>query len=168
MRQVLEELCELLLEQKNMLENLLELSQNERRIILNGEADQLEGIVRLELRELSKLGAIEKKRIALHKAISAEFGIPEQDLTVSAIAERAQADEREAIKKLQTELTMLINRHTELNNENRELIKAHLEYSDAILDLMVDSEDPLNNFYGGDGKAALEKKKTTGFFDGHA
>jgi len=168
MRQVLEELCKLLEEQKSMLENLLELSRDERRIILSGEAEQLESVVRLELRELSKLSAIEKKRIALHKEISAEFGLPEQELTVSAIAERAQPDESEAIKKLQVELTRLITQHTELNNENRELIKAHLEYSDAILDLVVDSEDPLNNFYSGDGKATLEKKKTTGLFDRHA
>jgi len=32
----------------------------------------------------------------------------------------------------------------------------------------VDSEDPLNNFYSGDGKATLNKKKSTGFFDKHA
>jgi hypothetical protein len=52
--------------------------------------------------------------------------------------------------------------------ENRELIKTHMEYSEAVLELLVDSEDPLNNFYGMDGKAAPDKKKTTGFFDKQA
>jgi len=33
---------------------------------------------------------------------------------------------------------------------------------------MVGSEDPLNNMYGGDGKAAADRKKSTGFYDGHA
>ena len=164
----LEELCGLLAEQKSVLEKMLELSFEERRIIIGDEASLLEGIIRQELRELSKLGAIEKKRTALHKDISAELGLPENEITVSAIIERAEDGERDAIKKLQTELTALINQHTELNMENRELIKAHIEYSESILDLMVDSEDPLNNFYGGDGKAAQDRKKSTGFFDGHA
>jgi len=162
------ELCALLLEQKSVLEIMLELSREERQIIINGESEKLEDVVRRELRELSKLGAIEKKRTALHNAIAAEFGLPEQGLTVSAIAERAQPDEREAIVKLQKELTAIISQHTLLNTENRELIKAHIEYSETMLDMMVGTEDPLNNFYGGDGKAAPEKKKTTGFFDSHA
>jgi flagellar biosynthesis/type III secretory pathway chaperone len=91
-----------------------------------------------------------------------------QDITVSSIAEHADPDEREVIRALQTELTELIEKHTALNAENRELIKAHIEYSEAMLNMMVVSEDPLNNFYGGDGKATVDKKKTTGFFDGHA
>jgi len=158
----------MLSEQKNVLESLLGLAREERQIIIDGESKKLEDVVRRELRELSKLGAIEKKRAALHKIISEELTLPVQELTVTAIAERAEPDEREAIVKLQKELTALISQHTALNTENRELIKAHIEYSETMLDLMVGVEDPLNNFYGGDGKAAPDRKKTTGLFDGHA
>jgi len=158
----------LLFEQKSVLERILALSQEERQIIIGGESEKLEDIVRQELRELSKLGALEKKRTALHKTISAELGLPEREVTVSAIAKRAEPDEREEITGLQKVLTSLISQHTALNLENRELIKAHLEYSETMLDIMVDVEDPLNNFYGGDGKAASERKRATGFFDGHA
>lgn len=168
MRQSLEELCNLLLEQKNVLERMLELSWEERRIIISDDAEKLEGIVRQEMRELSKLNAVEKKRIALHKIISPELGLSEEEITVSAIAQCVEPDERETIIKLQSELVALINKHTELNSENRELIKAHIEYSETMLDLMVDSEDPLNNFYGDDGRAVSDRKKSTGFFDGHA
>ena len=168
MRQVLEELFDLLCQQKSLLESLLELSYEERRVLVSNEIDKLEEIVKLELRQLSKLGAIEKKRTALYPAISKEFGLNEGDISVSAIAARALPDEGEKIRKLQAELTDLLKQHSELNAENRELIKAHQDYSDAVLELMVDSEDPLNNFYSGDGRAAPERKKTTGFFDGHA
>ena len=168
MRQVLSELCALLLEQKSVLEVMLGLSVEERKIIMNGESAKLEDVVRQELRELSKLGAVEKRRMALHSIISAELGIPEAELTVSVIAEKAQPDERETIRQIQKELTGLIEEHTAINKENRELIKSHIEYSETMLELMVGSEDPLNNFYGGDGRAAPDRKKTTGFFDGHA
>ena len=168
MRKVLLDLIGLLGEQKNVLAYTLELSREKRLIIISGEIEKLEGVVRQELRELSKLGAIEKKRAALHKAIATELSLPSDGITVSAIAGRVGADEREAIIKLQMELTSLIEQHTSINAENRDLIKAHLEYSEAILELMMDSEDPLNNFYGGDGKATPERKKTTSFINKHA
>jgi len=168
MRQVLEELFDLLTAQKDILENLLELAYKERQAIIKSENDKLEDVVRLELRELSKLGSIEKRRAALHQDISKEFGLTGKDVTVSEIVKRALPDEREVLRNLQSELTELIGRHAEINKENRELIETHREYSDAMLNLLVESEDPLNNFYGGDGKATPDRKKTTGFFDGRA
>ena len=168
MRQSLADLCTLLREQKAALGNMLELAKEERQIIIGGESDKLENVIRLELRELNKLGASEKKRLELHKVIAAELGLPYDELTVSKIAEKAQPDERDEITELQKELMALIEEHSSINMENRELIKAHLEYSETMLELMVGSEDPLNNMYGGDGRAAPDKKKTTGFYDGHA
>jgi len=168
MRQTLSDLCGLLQEQKEVLGNMLALAKEEQQIIITGESDKLEDVIRLELRQLNKLGAIEKKRLSLHKTIAAELGLPDDDVTVNKIAEVAEPDERDAIKKLQTELMPLIEEHASVNMENRELIKAHVEYSETILNLMVGSEDPLNNMYGGDGKAAPDRKKTTGFYDGHA
>ena len=166
MRQTLSELCDLLNEQKSVLETMLDLGRQERNIIVSGKAELLEDIVRREFRELSKLGAIEKKRLKLHADISAQLGLPEKNITVSAIAERADPDERDALVKLQTELRALVDEHSEVNKENRELINAHMEYSEMVMNMMVDSEDPLNNFYGGDGKAVQDTKRVTAFFDG--
>ena len=166
MRQTISDLCSLLIEQKSVLETMLDLAREERSIIVSGEAELLEDVVRREFRELSKLGAIEKKRLKLHVVLSAEFGLPEKDITVSAIAERADPVERVALVKLQTELRALIDKHSEINKENRQLINAHMEYSEMVMNLMVGTEDPLNNFYGGDGRAVEGKKRATAFFDG--
>jgi len=168
MRQTLADLCALLREQKAVLVNMLELAKEERQIIVKGESDKLEDVIRLELKELNKLGAIERKRLALHKTIATELGLPEDEITVSNIAENAEPDEREAIRKLQKELMPIIEEHSAVNAENRELIKSHIEYSQTMLELMTESEDPLNNMYGGDGRAAPDRKKATGFYDGHA
>jgi len=165
---VLKELCGLLDEQKGIIERLLGLSQEKQRIIINGESALLEDIVRKELRVLSELNATEKKRPALNRAISAELKLPEAGQTLSSIAERAEPGEAEAIRGRQAELAELIDRHSNLNKQNQELIKAHLEYSEMMLNLIVGPDDPLNNLYGGDGKSAPIKKKSTGFFDGHA
>jgi len=168
MRQIISDLCDLLREQKAVLTNMLELAKEERQVIINGHSDKLEDIIRQELRELSKLGSVEKKRLTLHKTIAVQINIPEEDLTVSKIADNVDADEREVIKTLQSELTQIIEEHSALNMENRQLIKAHIEYSETMLELMVGAEDPLNNMYGGDGKSTSERKRNTGFYDGHA
>ena len=166
MRAILEDLKKLLLEQKTVLEELLGLSLEERQIIVNGEATKLEDVVRREFKGLSKLGALEKKRLMLHKDLAVEFSIPEEEVTVSTIAQRAEQEEREILSSVRDELLTLAQKHSEVNNENRELIKSHLEYSEMMLDLMVEPNDPLNNFYGGDGRTATDGKKSTGFFDG--
>jgi len=168
MRQTLVDLCRLLHEQKGILVNMLELAKEERQIIVKGESDKLEDVIRLELKELNKLGAVEKKRFALHKTIATELGLPDDEITVSSIADNAEPDEREAIRKLQTELMPIIEEHAAVNRENRELIKSQIEYSQTMLELITESEDPLNNMYGGDGRAAPDKKRPTGFYDGHA
>ncbi|MCL2046256.1 MAG: flagellar protein FlgN [Oscillospiraceae bacterium] len=168
MRPVLIELCKLLSQQKAVLERILELSLEERRIIISGEAESLEEIVRSGLQELNKLGAIEKKRLALHGELATQFRLPIEEVNVSAIAKLATPQEGAAIRELQSELTMLISAHMEVNAENRELIDTHIEYSEIMINLMVDSEDPLNNFYDGDGNASPDRKKTTGFFDSRA
>ena len=168
MRQSLEDLYGLLLEQKGLLEKLLDLSREERRIIIAGEADKLEDIVVKEMRELRKLNAIEKKRLELHPAIAADFGLTDNNLTVTDIVAHANPDERETLRTIQLELTSLLKQHKDLNTENRELIEAHFEYTEAVLNLVVDYEDPLNNFYGEDGKATADRKKSTGFFDSQA
>ena len=168
MRPVLTDLCGLLNEHKSVLDDMLMLSQEEQRIIISGEAELLEDIVRREFKKLSQLNAIEKKRMELREKISAELGLSVQELNVSSIVERAEPDEREIIIKLQTELTSLLKLQIDINTENRELIEAHFEYTDTLMDLVAGSDDPLNNFYGGDGKTAPEKKKATVFIDSRA
>ena len=168
MRQFLVDLVSLLSEQKAILETLLDLSNQERKILVEGKSHLLEDIIRRELKELSKVNALEKKRKAMEKDLALAFGLDEEDVTISAIAERSDDDERQAIVALQHELSDLLRQHTELNQENRELIKAHLDYTDMMLQTAAPQEDPLNNFYGGDGKTARGGKRNTGFFDGQA
>ena len=168
MRQFLVDLVSLLSEQKTTLEVLLDLADTERKIIIEGQSQLLEDIVRKEVKELYKINSLEKKRQAMHKDIALALGISEADVTISAIAERSAPAEREVIVALQRDLVELLNRHTNVNAENRELIKAHLEYTDMMLETVMGPEDPLNNFYGGDGKSVRENKKNLGFFDGQA
>ena len=168
MREVLLELCELLNEQKDILGKLLELSREEQGILISYDVDKLEAVVRLELKELSKLGAVEKKRAALNKVLSAELNLAGSDITISIVADNAEPDERDLLRKLQAELLAVLDEHTQINSQNRELVNSHMEYSETMLEMLSEPEDPLNNLYGGDGKRASARKKTSSFYSGHA
>ena len=165
MKQVLEELCGLLYEQKSVQEELLRLSTDKRQIIKSGDTESLNATVSRELGELSKLRNIERRRTALLPTISDELGIAPQDVTVSTVIEHADEDRKDELRALQRELLSLLNMQAEINAINQDMLKAQLEYTDAMLEVMVGSEDPLNNFYGDDGKASADKKRATGFLD---
>ena len=168
MRQILVELCDLLNEQKVILEGLLDLSREEQRILINGESDLLEAVVRRELKELSKLGAVERKRSALNKTITTELDLQDDNVNITEICTKIEPAEKDTLLKIQKELLMLIDEHAQLNSQNRELINSHMEYSGAMLEMLAEPDDPLNNFYGVDGKSTVDKKKATGFYTGHA
>jgi len=168
MRQTILDLCGILQDEKTIVADLLELAKEEREIIIAGESTKLEDIIRLQIKQINKLGALEKKRTVINKSISGETGIPETAITITAILESANPNERAKLIPLQKQLTTMVEQHATINAENRELIKSHLEYSETMLELMAGAEDPLNNMYGGDGRAAAERRKSTGFVDGHA
>lgn len=168
MRQTILDLCSILQDEKAVVADLLELAKEEREIVVSGESDKLEDIIRLQIKQLNKIGALEKKRTEVNRVISLETGIPEANMTITAILETADPNERAKLMPLQKQLTDMVEQHVAINTENRELIKSHVEYTDTMLELIVGAEDPLNNMYGGDGRAAAERKKSTGFYDGHA
>jgi flagellar biosynthesis/type III secretory pathway chaperone len=153
---------------KTAQEELLNLSYEARRVILSGDTVRLSEIVNGELRALSRINAAEKKRAAQLPGVAALLGLPEGGVTVSAIAERAAPDERDAFERLQKELSGLFTAQREMNAINQDLLEAQLEYSDAMMNVITPPEDALNNFYGGDGRTSDERRESTGFIDWQA
>ena len=64
---------------------------------------------------------------------------------------------KERLTMLQKELDGLLKAQEDINRINRTLLETHLEFTNAMLSVIVGSEDPLNNYYNEDGKA-VEKK----------
>ena len=164
MRQELKAMYDLLLEQKQVQEGLIKLSYEKRQVILNNDTARLSDIVAQEQKDIVKMNSIDKQRVRLIPGIAGALGVPEAEVTLSVIIDGAGPDERNEFFLLQKELTSLINSQLELNKMNKDLLEAHLEYADAMLSVIAEPEDPLNNFYGDDGRANNDKKPT-GFID---
>jgi flagellar biosynthesis/type III secretory pathway chaperone len=158
-------ISELLTELLSALDDILRLSREKRRCIIENDTIGLETVVSLEVRALNKIRAYEKKRVAFMPELAAFLELPARKINVTTLTEKASPQDSEALDKLRNEIKLRYAEIKKLNEESKSLIEAHLEYTETMMNLMVDSEDPLNNFYSGDGTADTDKKKMTGFFD---
>lgn len=165
MRQEFLELQKLLMEQRVVLQELLELSYEKRQIVIGGDVERLSEITSGLQRGVAKLRNLERKQTKLLPGIAKLLKISADKLSLSGILPLVAADEREALSALRDDLIDLASSQVEINKINRELIETHLEYADAVIDAMLGEEDPINNFYESDGQSSPDKKKATGFFD---
>lgn len=167
MEQELNMMCELLEEHISVQTTLLELSQEKKQVIISGNTERLNEIVQLELKSLAKMNSIEKRRTALVAALSKKLDIPEAEFTVRALAERAgESPDARRLTVLRGQLSMLLRQQSEQNSLNQKLLETQLEYTDTMLNLIVGPDDPLNNFYGVDGRTTdTEISKGAGIFD---
>ena len=156
----------LLVQQKDIQEELLNLSYEKRQVIVRGDTDRLNEIVQIELKSLSKMNILEKKRDAELTALENVLGVPKQEISISFLIEKANVEEKNRLITLQRELAGILSAHTQLNKINQDLLNTQLDYTDVMLTEIVGVEDPLNNFYGDDGKTGTEKRRqSTGLFD---
>lgn len=161
----IESLVELLTEYKRVLSDLLELSYEKRKVIIESMTDRLSEIVQTELRALSQIKTLEKQRTELIEAISEANGVAPSELTLSIIADGAPKKQEQELRALHRELSAIASSQMEINAANKALLDAQLEHSEVMLNLMIDSTDPLNNLYTLDGTTEGEKKITSGYID---
>ena len=166
MKQSLEQMINLLREQKELLADMLELSHEMRATIVGVRDKKLDDLVRQERAALRKMNAIQSSVAELLTGLAAKLGL-KGDVTVGGIVSRVPEAEGSAIKLLQEELKEMLYEFVELSGENQELIDAHFDNMDAVLNL-IEGDDQLNNFYGGDGNYASEKASASGIFDNQA
>lgn len=165
MRQELKAIYELLLEQKDVQRQLLDLSYEKRQVIISGNTERLSEITGLEQRWVTKLKNLDRRNSKLLPTLAALLDIPESEINLSRILEKVTAREHEPLFLLQKELLGLLDSQLEINKLNSELLNTHLEYTENMLGILVGDEDPLNNFYGVDGRPDSERRKATGFID---
>ncbi|NLT57764.1 MAG: flagellar protein FlgN [Clostridiales bacterium] len=150
-----EQMIALLEDCGRMQRELLALSVEKRQVVTAGQTGRLSEITQLELKALAGLNALEKRRGGLAAAIAAETGADPQALTVGRLAELApDPDLKRRLLQLQRELTALVGRLQELNRQNGELIKTHLDYGETMLNLMVEDAASPYNLYDEHGGAA--------------
>lgn len=158
MNKGINELTALLCQESKVYSDILQISKNKTKIIVEGKISELENIVKLEQSLVLQLGRLEVQRESIVQKISDQMGINQTELTLSGIIENVQG---EAVQKLKTCQEALVNNVTELkgsNELNSKLIKSSLDYIEFSVNLMAGASATSNN-YGNTGEVSEAKKR---------
>lgn len=150
----IEAIYELLLEQKEVQSALLALACQKRDAIVKNDTELVTEIVKKEYLLLSKMNKIELKRAPLMDAACRQLGKPVSEVSFSDLISCAGGGSRPKLETLQAELLDILTRLKAQNAENKGLIEMQLEYTETMLNVFGWSEDPINNFYGTDGRSS--------------
>jgi hypothetical protein len=167
LRQSLEKTADLLREQIELLADITKLSHEMRTVMVSADMSPFNDLVRQERAAISKMNATQRELVSLLPVVSAELGLGDIEATLGDIINHAKPEEHSVILPLQRTLKKELNEFLELSNATREVVDLHLECSEILMNFAASEEDPLNNFYGGDGNAAPERMKA-GIFDSKA
>lgn len=144
------------------------LSAEKQQVIMRGDTTRLEEIVRQELRLVHESAGLDKKREQAAAQLALEAGIgKDEQINITRLAALG-GDGGDRLAALGKELASLLSGQKKLNEASRNLLEAHIEYADVMLNLMVGPEDPLNNIYGAQGTGEKERRQSPGLFDRQA
>lgn len=160
--QLIENLTRVLAEELKLYKSILDISKRKTRVIIDGNIDELNKIVKGEHSFVLKVGKLEDLRGKLVFALSKKLGISFDNINVSEIIKRIDENEAKKIEKYKEFILKVVNELKDVNEINGKLIKNSLEFIDFSINLVSNIDDGSNN-YCNTGNAAGAKKRT--YFD---
>ncbi len=138
MASLVEELLEILSQEKEEYEALYTLSCDKRDAIVEKDISLLENISNNEQEISSKLRGLERKRLDIIKDMSVVLGHDNESLTVSGIIELLdkQPKEKEALRSAKDNLIDAAGRMQFMNEQNKMLLEQAVEMVEFDLNLL--------------------------------
>ncbi len=133
MEPILNDLIAILEEQRCHQAALVELSERKTSAITVGDADSLHGIVEEEKALLGLIKGVEKRQSRCVREIADALGLPETQVRMSLIIEKAEGSQREALLRIREDLTGLIERQMKHNEINMRLLQMNMDYVQLML-----------------------------------
>ncbi|HEU4964907.1 MAG TPA: flagellar protein FlgN [Bacilli bacterium] len=149
-------------------EQLLTLANRKKDILIKGDMQALNDLVKEELGCVQRVERLEGERLGAGRLLAARLGLAVDQLTAERVIALA-SDEAEAtqMQALTERLRSTVNELQKQNDLNKQLIEQSLQFVRLSVDLL--SESPLVPTYGGTG-ATNEPYSTgkTSYFDSKA
>jgi hypothetical protein len=159
---LINDLSELLHQESKIYEDILQISKNKTKIIVEGKVSELESVVKLEQTLVIKLGKLESQRESIVQKISEQMGLNKAELTLSELITHVKGEELQKLKICQGNLINNVNELKGSNELNSKLIKSSLDYIEFSINIMAGASAASNN-YGSSGVVSEDKKRN--FFD---
>ena len=132
------EIISCLEKQKSIYEELLSISRKKKQVLIDGNVEKLDSMVKREGNLIIEIGDLENKREKAVEALAKELGCSSKELTVSYVCDRV-ADKRVGlIRSLADSIGSILKELKELNDINGKLIEQSLEYVNFSINLVAD------------------------------
>ena len=135
----------------NTHQELLALAQRKRDVLIRGDMDALNLIVKEENTLVFRVEKLESERIAFGRLLAARIGVQPEQLTATRVAELAgDEEEKRRMEELSAQLRNVIGELQKINNTNKQLIEQSLQFIRTSIELLTES--PQVPTYGGTGE----------------
>ncbi len=154
MQAILDELIAILEEQRSHQAALVELSERKTKAITAGDADVLHGIVEEEKAVLGLIKGVEKRQSRCVRSLAEALNLPEEQVRMSLIIERAEGSQRQALVRLREELTALVEQQMKHNEINMKLLQMNMDYVQFMLNSATNQKSGATYGQGGSIQSA--------------
>lgn len=131
MEDLLSRLGDVLDGEARTLDELLAAAMDKQAALMENDAAAVPAAVAREEELLEDIGGMERDREQLVRTMAERFGVPEQDLTLSAIIARSPGDAASRLRRLQTLILARSKRLEEVNRTNALLLAQSIELAQA-------------------------------------
>jgi hypothetical protein len=162
----IEEVVGLLIEINSAYVRMTALSEKKRDSIIRGDAQTVGEIAREEWTLLEKIDGLEKKRMEAVRKVLEEWNMPDGEITLAGMKQRAGKDMRERIEQAGDALKKTIAAQKKLNEQNRALLDLHFSYMEFMMDSLTGG-DAGGRIYGNSGSIQETDAGSVSILDSH-
>lgn len=144
-------------EQAKIISDLIALGRKKADVIVKGDMQTLDLLVKGEQKLVWHLGRVEEQRIKMQQQVADSLGVSAVALTMSLLMEHAPAERKEQLEASMRAYTELLQEYQELNELNMQLVQQALAYVDFSLQVM-EAKPAQGKVYSAQGSTAKGKK----------
>lgn len=149
MENPVQQLIEILDEQKNIIDNLIKLTRKKIDFLTCSDTDGISSVVEQEYKIKREMETADKRRMDAVLLVAAFFDI-QGKTKISDIAEKAEEPYKTKLLQKRDEIIAQINEYREQNSLSCDLIKSHLNFVDYMVNI-ISGEKPQASSYSAKG-----------------
>lgn len=137
---------------------ILEISHNKKKVLVAAKVEELDALTKREESIILQIGKLESAREQVVVELAGLYALSPKELTLAKAGELAGGEVADQLRKLEAELSGIVDQLVPLNKINTELIEQSLNYVNYNLNLLTQS--PANPNYAPKGQGESQRART--------
>ena len=156
-------LTDILSDEKTVYEQMLGISEEIKDMIVEGDPDELAGMIDEETALAEKAAELDKERTAISESLTIKLGLSGKPSLSELCALVEDPGQKEALIRARRDLNEVLRRLMDLNKKNQELLAQKRDYIGAMMDAILTTEQ-VGTTYDSKGSSEIYSG-SAGLFD---